>query len=432
MTTVNNPNDDKPRAGGALLVVLVSVMGVGPLFPFMLSTSSALVIERFGVTPGQLGLISSVVFGSAALASQSSGWFADRFSVRQQILLNFGGAAAAFAIAAFTTNYYALLVAAAISGCSQAISNPTTNRVILEVVDSDRQTNWIGVKQSGVQVAQLFSGVIFPILAVFLGWVGAGFGGIVVALSFTVFAMRIVSRYYVGNDLRTGTSGSEQDDLLLKIGQHRIGPVPVNASGRDRRDSTATTRLILALIIFLIGFGVQAVHVFLPLYAVTQMGFSLLHGGLTITVIGIVGMFSRIWWARRVGAGARLSSLLVFVCGGAAIGVLLLLVAKGADLTVLIWIAAVVHGMTGLGGNVIINAGVIRAAPPGQIGRVSGINSMAMYSGFTLGPVAMGGLLDWTGGFESGWSAALAVFILGVGGALWLRWHQRDTQARAW
>ncbi|WP_279526817.1 MFS transporter [Nesterenkonia sphaerica] len=403
-------------------------MGVGPLFPFMLATSSTLVIERFSVTPGQLGIVSSVVFGSAALASQASGWFADKLSVRTQIVLNFSGAGLSFIIVAFTVDFIGIVIAAAIVGCSQAISNPTTNRIIVEVVDEHKRTSWIGFKQSGVQVAQLLSGVMFPIIALFFGWFGAAFSGVLIAVTLIFVSISVVSKYYDGNNIRSASSGGLRESLAVPP----ISARSATGKNSDPIRSFAYTRLIFAISIFLIGFGVQAIHVFVPLYAVTVMEFSLVQGGLTITVVGVVGMVSRVWWARRVAAGARLSSLLAIINGGAAIGVLLLIMANAFGLNGLIWMAAVVHGMTGLGGNVVINAGLMRAAPAGQIGRVSGVNSMAMYAGFTVGPIVVGLLLDMTSSFDMGWSAALAVFLVGVGAALWLRWHQASDSATLW
>lgn len=410
------------RANGSLLIVLVALMGVGPLFPFMLAASSALVIERFGVTAGQLGVIASVVFGSAALASQVSGWLADSLSVRLQLAFNFGGATLALVIAATTQTFIALVAGAVIAGASQAISNPTTNRVILEVVPRASQTSWIGVKQSGVQLAQLFSGVFFPVTALAMGWVGAALGGALLAVSLAIFGMSVVGRYYP----RVSTEEVDAPNRADDVKSTRKTEVPPNgrsSSGKTKKGPPPPAVVTLAVIIFLIGFGVQTVHVYLPLFAVREMGFSLVSGGLTVTVIGVVGMAARIWWAQRVSAGGRLSTLLIVITLGAALGVVVIVLAKVTGFGALLWVAAALHGMTGLGGNVVINAGIMRAAPAGQIGRASGLNSMGMYTGFTLGPLIMGGLLDLSGSFLIGWFVMIVTFLLAAGVSIGLRRH---------
>lgn len=422
----------KRNGGGSLLFVLIALMGVGPLFPFMLAASSTLVVTRFDITAGQFGVLASVIFGSAALTSQATGWLADRLSIQSQLVFNFGGAAVAFGIAAFTQSFTALLVASGIVGASQAISNPTTNRVILEAVPKAKQTSWIGIKQSGVQIGQLFAGVFFPAAALAVGWIGASLAGALIAVAFTLFGVTIVTRYYNSDTSPDSAPGHKLSNNAKKTaptsGRHRLPRIP----GRFGRERLPPPIGILALVIFLLGLGVQTVNVYLPLFAVQAMGFSLIQGGLTVTVIGIVGMFARIWWARRVSRGARLSTLLLVITLGAGVGVGLLVLAKMTGLGIFVWVSAAVHGMTGLGGNVVINAGVVRAAPPGRIGQASGINSMGMYAGFTLGPLIMGWLLDWSGSFTPGWVVAATIFLLAAATSLWLRWHRKVDGQKAW
>src|SRR5699024_6495474 len=75
---------------------------------------------------------------------------------------------------------------------AQAISNPTTNRVIIRAVPAAQRTGWIGVKQSGVQASQLFSGLFFPAVALALGWTGAALGGAVVCVLLWLVSLKYV------------------------------------------------------------------------------------------------------------------------------------------------------------------------------------------------------------------------------------------------
>src|SRR5699024_12515720 len=84
-------------------------------------------------------------------------------------------------VVAFSYESYWLLVVAALrAGPAQAISTPTTNRVIMRAVPHHKRTGWIGVKLSGVQASQLFAGLFFPAVALALEWTGAALGGAVV------------------------------------------------------------------------------------------------------------------------------------------------------------------------------------------------------------------------------------------------------------
>lgn len=194
--TLDNVTTQKtPAAASAstgLLIILLCAMGAGPLFNYGVSVSSALIIEDLGITAGQIGFIVTVVFAAAAISSMWLGNLADKISVRAQMLLIFLGTAVALVVAAFAHSYWLLLVAAVLAGPAQAISNPTTNRVIIRAVPVDKRTGWIGVKQSGVQASQLFSGLFFPAVALALGWTGAALGGAVVCVLLWLISLKYV------------------------------------------------------------------------------------------------------------------------------------------------------------------------------------------------------------------------------------------------
>ena len=98
----------------------------------------------------------------------------------------------------------------------------------------------------------------------------------------------------------------------------------------------------------------------------------------------------------------------------------------------LIWVGAALHGITVLGANVVINAGLMQVVPAPRIGTASGVNSMGMYTGFALGPLVMGALRDGTGDFTVGWLIVAGAYVACVLTALALRAHgQRHPAARA-
>src|SRR5699024_10650296 len=175
----SNPSAASTASTG-LLIILLCAMGAGPLFNYGVSVSSALIIRDLGISEGQIGYIVTIVFAGAAVLSIWLGNLADKISVRAQMLLIFLGTAVAMIVAAFAESYWLLVVAALLAGPAQAISNPTTNRVIMRAVPHHKRTGWIGVKQSGVQASQLFAGLFFPAVALALGWTGAALGGAVV------------------------------------------------------------------------------------------------------------------------------------------------------------------------------------------------------------------------------------------------------------
>jgi predicted MFS family arabinose efflux permease len=382
----------KPRVG--LLVVLAVAMGVGPLLNYGLSAMSPLVIASLGMSQSQFGLLAGAVFASAAVSSFSLGRLSDRATTRTQLVLIFGGTALALVIAALAHAFWVLLVAVILAGPAQSISNPTTNRVIVTRVPPRMRPGWIGVKQSGVQASQLFSGLFFPAAALWLGWQGAFGVAAVIALGLLVYGFaQVPSETPVPRAAEENRSG---------------GPLPFSV-------------WLFAGFAFFSGLGMQATNVYLPLYTVRELDFPLVLAGAAAGVSGIVGVSSRILWGRRMARGARPSGLLFALALGAVVGVLCLMGAGVWHQPALIWIGVALHGATVLGANVITNAATLVVVPADRIGVASGVLAAGMYTGFSLGPLIMGILADATGSYDAGWLTVGAGYLVCAGLALWLR-----------
>ena len=434
--------------GGAVLAVLVAVMGVGPLLTYGVSASSALVVEQLGIPDGLLGSIVSAVFVSAALTSLWLGRLADRLSIRAQLAIVFGGASLALVVAAFAQQYAVLLLAAALVGPTQAIANPTTNRIILAEAPAGKKTSWIGVKQSGVQASQLFAGLFFPATALAFGWTGAALGAAAITGVLWAVAVRVIGRG-AGRGVAGHSAGGVQPPAdRVSADSHpapRQGkgsteadsrPAPrqgegstETASGRRRESRAPRARdgrlpaavWLTAAIAFLMGLGTQAANVYLALFAVREVGFAPVTAGLAVAVAGVVGVISRIMWGRRMDAGARPTTLLVMIGLGAIGSTALLVLAGELHLPGLVWAAAAAHGISALGTNVVLNAFLLTLVPRERIGAASGVNSLGMFAGFSLGPIVMGAVLEATGHFTVGWYVMAGLYAAGIAVVLLLR-----------
>ncbi|WP_258933676.1 MFS transporter [Nesterenkonia pannonica] len=275
--------------------------------------------------------------------------------------------------------------------------------MLLEAVPPAQRASWIGMKQSGVPIAQLSAGAFFPVMAVWLGWTGAALGGVALVVTLNIYGFWVLRRHYHPREVDSETSAPS---VREPVSQASDGPAPA------AEKSSVVALLTLFSVLF--AFSLQALNVYIPLFAVEQLEFSLVVSGLTITVSGAIGMFARVWWARRIGAGHRPSSLLLGIVGGSLVSMGFLLAAQLGGFAALVWAAAIVHGATALGANVIINAAVMRAAPPGRVGRASGVTSMGMYAGFALGPLTVGWLRDLGTDFTLSWTVAAAMYLCTV------------------
>lgn len=354
-----------------------------------LSATSTLIISDLGISEAQFGLLATVCFLSAALSSISLGRLSDRISGRAQLLLIFGGTALALILMAVSRSYVWLLVAVALAGPAQAISNPTTNRVITHHVEPARRPGWLGIKQSGVQASQLFSSLFFPAAALLAGWRGSAAGAAVVMGALLLYSW---------NKLPADPPRLKPGGAAAVVGHPPFPP----------------TVWLLAGFALLSGAGMQATNVYLPLFAQRELGFSLVLAGAAAAAAGVVGVASRILWGRRMAGGTAVPVLLVTLALGAIGGAGLLLAAGQTGLPALLWSGVALHGATVLGVNVVVMAAVLREVAPERVGAASGVVSLGMYAGFAAGPLAMGLLLQYSGGFLAGWIFVAAGYLLCV------------------
>lgn len=407
------PGPAQPKATTALLTVLLIAMGVGPLLNYGLSATSDLLIRQIGVSAAQFGLLVTMLFVSAAVSSMVVGRLADVLSIRSQLIFNYGGTVLALLVSAIGPSYWSLVVACILVGPAQVIANPTTNRVIYAVVPPTKRSGWIGVKQSGVQACQLVAGLLFPAAALWAGWSGAAITAAVLVIVLLWWSLRQIPP----EDPTDWTAvRGVLADRFGRRGRGQAGSLPVQV-------------WLFAAVAFVSGMGTQATNVYLPLFAVRDHGYSLLIGGLAAGLSGVVGVASRIYWGRALGAGRRPGVLLMLIAAGALLGMACMASSSVWDVPVLFWLGVVLHGLTVLGVNVVVNAGTMQVVGPARIGTASGITTMGMYAGFALGPVGMGAVVELSGGFVLGWVLVGVAYLVLLGLALAMEARHRAGQA---
>ncbi|TLK54846.1 MFS transporter [Glutamicibacter sp. V16R2B1] len=381
------------RPGLGLLAVLLSAVGIAPLLNYGLSATSDLIIRELGISEAQFGLLATVCFGFAAVGNAVFSKFSDRQPDRTLMLLIFGAAAVSMGLAALPGGYLLLLAAAALSGLAQSFPNGVTNRVLAQRVPSARRIAWTGVKQSGVQVSQLVGSVGFPLLAAWIGWHGASLVGAVAAGVLGLAAVRVLAAV----------------PLLAHDAPPRAAeavPVPRTAGG-------STRSMILALTVFgfINGMGVQATNVYLPLFAVRELDFSLVLGGLTAAAAGAIGVTARVGWGRMMSRGISAPRLLLLLAVLALAGAGAFLLAESWHCPALLWLAVALHGASALGVSVVLMAALLRAVPASLMGSASGIVSAGQFGGFTIGPLVMGMVISSAGGFTLGWLMVAGIYL---------------------
>jgi MFS family permease len=417
---VSTPGNREQAPGANLLLVLTATMAVGPLLTHSLSAMSPLVIEDLGLVESQFGLLATVTFFVAAVTAVRTGRWADRLGARTLLTVMFGGAVLAMLLTAAAPDYAVLLLAMVLSGLGQVMANPATNRLIRLHVPAHRRASWLGIKQAGVQASQLVAGLTFPALGLLLGWRTA------VAVAAGVVLLLLVHGWLTVPDNHGAVRPEAAPDKPSPT-PVTPSPVPAGTPGPVRRAPMPGVVRAYAAAAALTGLGAQAANVYLPLYAHRELGLDVVAAGATVSVAALLGIASRVLWARvldRPGTDG-FALLGVMALGAAASAVLLVLAPLHPALAWAVWPAAVLHGGAALAVSVVVMSGAMRAVPTERVGASTGVVTMGLYAGFCAGPLVMGALLQLTGSFAVGWAVVLVCYLACGLLAVLVRRHSR-------
>lgn len=376
---------------------LALAMGIGPLAIYVLSALGPSIISDLDLSRTSFGALATVSYLVTAVLAVSIGTIVDRRGPRVVLMVLFVLGGSALAGIGLADSYAWLLVAVVLSGLTQALATPVTNQVLADIIVPGQRGLLMGAKQSGVQMCQFLAGATLPVIAVALGWRGA-------ALTATILLpLGIV---LVASVLRSA----------------RMPPVRRALISRDDRLPLPRSVWWIASYSFLIGAGLQATNVHVPLYAFEEVGLSAVLAGGTTGVLGAVGVASRLGWGQLAERLAPIQRpLAIMSLGGVAAATLLYLASVAPWI---IWVGVATHGLTAVAANVVTMMAVVRSVDARQIGRASGVLSTGLYLGFAVGPVAFGALADATGGYGTGWLILMGVYLLAA--ALTFAWSRQD------
>lgn len=363
--------------------VLAATMAASTFSLVVYSVLAADLLAEYDIERWQVGLMVTATTLAGAVASPFVGVLTDRIGARRAAILTLVGSAAALAAIGAAPSYVLLTAAAVVSGVFQAVANPSTNKLIAEHVKSGTRGIITGVKQSGVQVGTFIGGLALPWLAGLFDWRIA-----VLVFAAGAFAWGLVAALTLPGDI----------------------DVPDLADGDA---GTQLPRLIARLAVygFLLGAGGTAIFTYLPLFGQETLGLSALAAGAAAALVGLSGVFARIWWGRlaelRLGSERSLRIMAIGAIGAAAT----LYAAPWAGW--LIWVAAIITGFTASAWNAVGMLAVIQSVPSQLAGKGSGVVLLGFLLGLGIGSPIMGWSVDTTGSYQPGWLAISLLFAAG-------------------
>lgn len=362
----------------AFRIILVFAMALPMLVLYAVSTLGPFLGRDLRFEPALLGYLVMSSFGLAAILSLWAGAVVDRMGSRYALMVLFSAIALAFTLMATVKDFYGLVAATAICGIAQALANPVTNLLIAQQIAPKKKAKVVGLKQSGVQVAALFAGLILPAVAFQYGW-RVALGMIApVALLFAISTPLFTSRKHGGTD--KGLMFSLPNSLLLRL----MG------------------------IQFCVGISLSAFVTFLPSFAIRQ-GMPLSLAGTLIAVFGAMGIISRIVLT-PIGAKLKDESLLLLILIAIAACTIALTMQASPESHWRLWAGAIGMGLTAVGTNAIAMSMLIRDPAFGPVAAASGFVSVAFFGGFALGPPLYGALSSYSEGLL-GWSTLIGVLL---------------------
>jgi MFS family permease len=402
--TATPPAPPAPRsvswrlAFGAMLAL---AMGSGTYAGYVFGVLGPDLVEEFGVSRFQLGLLTTVFFLVGGSLSLVAGRATDRFGARRVMLAAFAVAAVATLGMALSPSYWVIVAFAALAGVALAAGNPVTNKLIAEHIPPGRRGLIMGSKQAGVQVGAFLAGALLAPLAVALGWQSAlGWSAVLPAAS------------------------------LLGV----LVIIPPDPPSQARRAAMSSTAPLphgvrwLAAYAFLMGSGVATVNAYLPLYLVERAHAPQELAGAVVATIGFVGIGSRVAWGWASERLRSFSTSLVALGTGAVAAILGLLAVEPLGLWVA-WPAAIAFGASAVTWNAVGMLAVITASGRHLAGRATGAVTTGFYIGFVASPVAFGWLVDRTGGYTLAWALVAAAFAGTIAVALGWRRVERPSPA---
>lgn len=388
--------DDGPMQRLGLNFVLVATMILGPI-PMMLPAVMAVdLIAALQITTGAFSVALTANTIVAALFAPLSGRLTDRVGPKLSTVLTISTAGVGMFGMAFATNLWVLMASAGFAGLGQGWCNPATNKLIAERVPAGRRGTITGLKQSGVMFGIFLSGSTLPTLAVWFGWRTAmgiyGAAALVCALGIQLWMRPDVDPNADGEPEYEAPPGAV---FAVKP----LHPRPVRMALAERVYITK-----IAWFSLLMGGVVGGVGRFQVLFAEQSLGWTNFWAGMASALAGITAAASRIWWARLTETRVRPASALAIQSALTVVAMALLLATTSVHGS-LMWVMSLLAGFTMMSWNAVAMLAIITGVPVALAGRASGIVMLGFMSGLSVGGLAAGYVIEWTGGFDTVWLA---------------------------
>ncbi len=379
---------------GPVLVLTTATQSLSTLGILVLAAVAPAAAKGLGVSPALIGYQVGIVFFGAMLSASAAGGIVMRYGAVRSSQMSLWLIAAGCAVTA--AGSIAAVVAGAIAmGLGYGIPNPAASQLLARVPSKRGMNLLYSIKQTGVPIGGILSGMIAPPLAVAFGWQSA-----LGACALLLAALGVMTGV-----VRKDWDGDRQPDApVFSSALHSFALVWRH---EPLRWIAFTSFLYSAVQLSLTGF--------LATYLVSDARMSLVLAGTVLSIThasGAVGRLAWGWVADRLRSGG-----LALILNGS-------LATLGALLTAGIapqWpLAAVIatcafFGFCAVGWNGVYMAVISRLSPAGSVSFAVGGSLVWTYAGVIVMPPAFSALHAWLHwSYGVGFALLSIVTLLGV------------------
>ncbi len=392
-----------------MLAVLVGVVSLGSMGRYAVGPLSPFIMEHFGLSKAQFGVLSSAVGLGAMSTAYVAGVLVDRVGVRRMILLGLlaiGAPLAAFLLPLGFPGSVGLLL---LCGAGFSAISPLASNGTVTWFPPESRGLTVGLTQAGIPLGIALSALVLPRLALATSWkVALG------ALGLSVAGAGVALHG------------------LYRSGPRALTSAPPSAGGDRRRSSLGPFSLIredsmvwLYALTLSMAICQNSVISFLVPFLQDRWAVPVVTAGTLLSVSQFAGMAARpiMGLVSDRALGGRRKGLLagLALCASAALA--LLAVSPEGLPGIVIGLLMLIVGMTTLGWPGLVLALSLEKARPGTGGAASGLAVAAMMTGALIGPTLFGFVVD-VAAYRTGW-LVLSCGLLSVTSLFLLRFRER-------
>ncbi|WP_372609422.1 MFS transporter [Halomonas sp.] len=364
------------------LVVLLATTWVQVLCSagmLLLPTLAPQVAAALGVPTGLVGLQVSLLYGVAMLASLQSAVVSRRLggcrASQLAMALVLGGC-----LLALVGTLLGLFATTLLLGMAYGMTNPAAAHLLARFTPPERRNLVFSIKQTGVPLGGVLTGLLAPPLAAYWNWQAA----------FLAVGAACLATLLLLQPRRARWDATRDPTARMQ----RAGSLAVLKRDPAMRWLGATGFCLSAAQLSLLSFAVA--------FMVEELLLTLVMAGAIVSLVHVAGVSGRLAWgalADRLGG----SLPMLFGLAGVIATVFLLLALLGTLVPTWLTITLmVVAGATAVGWNGVYLAEVARRCRPSEVGEATAAVLVLTYMGVLVGP-ALFSLIVWlTGSYAVG------------------------------